>query len=168
METSVRRHMILNVEIVDLLNEQIKMEQQASSKYLAMASWCDQRELRNSAKYFYNQSEEERGHALKIFKFINDNGGSAFSPVVTEVPHEYENLKDIFEKSLDAEISVTKSIHNIFKRARQVEDFTSEIFLQWFVTEQAEEEEKVNDILDMIDLMGDMPLKMIDERIPTE
>ena len=144
------------------------MEQKASSKYLAMASWCDQRELRNSATYFYNQAEEERTHMMKIFKFVNDNGGSALSPTVTEVPHEYESLRAVFEASLDAEIEVTKAIHNVFKTARKVGDFTSEIFLQWFVTEQAEEEEKVRDILDMIDLMDNMPLKMIDERIPTE
>ena len=168
MEVSLRRQMILNVEIVDLLNEQIAMEMKASSKYLAMASWCDQRELRNSAKLFYDQSEEERGHAMKIFKFINDNGGSAMSPSVGEVPHEYESLRAVFEASLDAEISVTQSIHKIFKKARQVYDFTSELFIQWFVTEQAEEEEKIRDILDLLDLMGDMPLKMIDERIPTE
>ncbi|CAL2093400.1 Ferritin [Tenacibaculum sp. 190524A02b] len=168
METAIRRDMILHVEIVDLLNHQIMMEQKASSKYLAMASWCDQRELRNSAKYFYNQAEEERTHMMKIFKFVNDNGGNALSPTVTEVPHEFESLRAIFEASLDAEIEVTNSIHHAFKTARQVGDFTSEIFLQWFVTEQAEEEEKVRDILDMIGLMGDMPLKMIDERIPTE
>ncbi|CAL2104055.1 Ferritin [Tenacibaculum sp. 190130A14a] len=168
METAIRRDMILDVEVVDLLNHQIMMEQKASSKYLAMASWCDQRELRNSATYFYNQAEEERTHMMKIFKFVNDNGGSAISPTVNEVPHEYESLRAVFEASLDAEIEVTKAIHNVFKTARKVGDFTSEIFLQWFVTEQAEEEEKVRDILDMIDLMDDMPLKMVDERIPTE
>ncbi|HAO15556.1 MAG TPA: ferritin [Tenacibaculum sp.] len=168
METAVRRNMILHVEVVDLLNHQIMMEQKASSKYLAMASWCDQRELRNSAQYFYNQAEEERSHMMKIFKFINDNGGNALSPTIENITHEYENLKSIFEASLDAEIAVTKSIHNVFKKARQVGDFTSEVFLQWFVTEQAEEEEKVRDILDMIDLMGDFPLKMIDERIPVK
>nr|WP_299031188.1 ferritin [uncultured Tenacibaculum sp.] len=168
METAIRRDMILDVEVVDLLNHQITIEQQASSKYLAMASWCDQRELRNSATYFYKQAEEEREHMMKIFKFVNDNGGSAMSPVATEVAHEFESLRAIFEASLDAEIEVTKSIHHIFKTARKVGDFTSEIFLQWFVTEQAEEEEKVRDILDLIDLMEGMPLKMIDERIPTE
>ncbi|WP_299126015.1 ferritin [uncultured Tenacibaculum sp.] len=168
METAIRRDMILDVEVVDLLNHQIMMEQKASSKYLAMASWCDQRELRNSATYFYNQAEEERAHMMKIFKFVNDNGGSALSPTVDTITHEYESLRAVFEASLDAEIEVTKSIHHAFKTARKVSDFTSEIFLQWFVTEQAEEEEKVRDILDMIDLMDDMPLKMVDERIPTE
>ncbi|WP_435261350.1 ferritin [Tenacibaculum sp. nBUS_03] len=168
MQTAIRKDMILNVDVVDLLNQQIMLEQKASSKYLAMASWCDQKELRNSASYFYNQAEEERTHMMKIFKFINDNGGSALSPTVSEITHEFESLRAIFEASLNAEIEVTQSIHHIFKTARQVNDFTSEIFLQWFVTEQAEEEEKVRDILDLIDLMGDMPLKMIDERIPKE
>lgn len=167
MEIAIRRDMILDVAVVDLLNHQIMMEQKASSKYLAMASWCDQRELRNSATYFYNQAEEERAHMMKIFKFVNDNGGSALSPTVSEITHEYESLRAVFEASLDAEIEVTKAIHHVFKTARKVGDLTSEIFLQWFVTEQAEEEEKVRDILDMIGLMGDMPLKMVDERIPT-
>lgn len=168
METAIRRDMILDMEVVDLLNHQIMMEQQASAKYLAMASWCDQRELVNSAAYFYKQAEEERAHMMKLFKFINDHGGSALSPVISEVTHEFESLRATFEASLDAEIEVTKSIHHLFKTARKVSDFTSEVFLQWFITEQAEEEEKVRNILDLIGLMGDMPLKMIDERIPTE
>ena len=168
MKTALRRDMILNVEVVDLLNQQIGLEQHASSKYLAMASWCDQRELRNSATYFYKQAEEEREHMLKIFKFVNDNGGNAISPTVENVPLEFESLRAVFEASLDAEIKVTNAIHHAFKTARVLGDFTSEIFLQWFVTEQAEEEEKVRDILDLFDLMEGMPLKMIDERIPTE
>lgn len=168
MKTAIRRDMILHVEVVDLLNRQVMLEQKASSKYLAMASWCDQRELVNCKKYFYEQAEEERTHMMKIFKFINDNGGSAISPEVPAVSHEFESLRGLFETSLDGEIEVTNAIHHVFKKSRQVGDFTSEMFLQWFVTEQAEEEEKVRDILDLIDLMEGMPLKMIDERIPTE
>ena len=168
MKTEIRRQMIIHPKVMDLLNDQISMEMQASASYLAMASWCDQRGLNNSTAFFYAQAAEERDHAMKIFKFINDNGGAAISPSVTNVKHEFESLRDVFEKSLDQEVKVTAAIFNIFKNTRALNDYTSELFMQWFVTEQAEEEETIRDILDVFDLMGDMPLKMIDERLPTE
>ena len=105
---------------------------------------------------------------MKIFEFINDAGGASLSPSIAEVNNEFEGLKEIYEKSLDQEIKVTQSIYKCFKKARSVDDFASEVFLQWFVSEQLEEEDTVRSILDVFDLMGDMPLKMIDERLPTE
>jgi ferritin len=105
---------------------------------------------------------------MKIFEFINDAGGAAISPAITSVNNEFEGLREIYEKSLDQEIEVTQSIHKCFKKARSVDDFASEVFLQWFVTEQVEEEDTVRSIIDVFDLMGGMPLKMIDERLPTE
>ncbi|MGK0412930.1 MAG: ferritin [Polaribacter sp.] len=168
MKTAIRRQMTIHPEVMDVLNEQIALEMHASASYLAMASWCDQRELVNSKAFFYKQAEEERGHAMKIFEFVNDAGGASLSPAVTEVNNEFEGLREIYEKSLDQEIQVTQSIYKCFKKARSVDDFASEVFLQWFVTEQVEEEDAVRSILDVFDLMGDMPLKMIDERLPTE
>jgi ferritin len=168
MKTAIRKQMIIHPKVMDLLNDQILMEMHASASYLAMASWCDQRGLINSTSFFYAQAEEEREHAMKIFKFINDNGGAAISPNIGNINNEFEGLREIFEKSLDQEVKVTESIFNIFKSARELNDFTSELFMQWFVTEQAEEEETVRDILDVFDLMGDMPLKMIDERLPNK
>ncbi len=166
MNTIVRKQMTINTEVMDLLNGQVKMEMHASAVYLAMASWCDQRGLSNATAFFYKQSEEERGHAMKIFEFINKNGGSAISPTVENVTNTFESLKDIYEISLDQEIKVTESIFKIFKKARIENDFVSEMFLQWFINEQAEEEETFRSILDIFELMGDKPLKLIDERLP--
>jgi ferritin len=168
MKVAIRRQMTIHPEVMDVLNEQIALEMRASASYLAMASWCDQRGLLNSKSFFYKQAEEERGHAMKIFEFVNDAGGASLSPSVPEVNNEFEGLKEIYEKSLDQEIKVTQSIYKCFKKARSVDDFASEVFLQWFVSEQLEEEDAVRSILDVFDLMDDMPLKMIDERLPTE
>ncbi|MFK8059480.1 MAG: ferritin [Polaribacter sp.] len=168
MKTAIRRQMTIHTDVMDLLNEQIALEMHASASYLAMASWCDQRELVNSKAFFYKQAEEEREHGMKIFNFINDAGGAAISPAIPEVNNDFEGLREIFEKSLDQEIQVTQSIYKCFKQARKVDDFASEVFLQWFVNEQVEEEDTVRSIIDIFDLMGDMPLKMIDERLPTE
>lgn len=168
MLTAVRKQMIIHPEVMDLLNEQIAIEMKASASYLAMASWCDQRELLNSKDFFYKQAEEEREHGMKIFTFINDAGGAAISPSVLDVNNQYESLRSIYEISLEQEINVTQSIYKAFKKAREVGDYASEVFLQWFINEQVEEEDTVRSILDIFDLMGDMPLKMIDERLPKE
>lgn len=165
---AVRKQMTIHPEVMDLLNKQIAMEMHASASYLAMASWCDQRELLHAKSLFYAQAEEEREHAMKIFTFVNDNGGSAISPSVENVNNDFESLRSIFEISLEQEIHVTESIFSIFKKARKEDDFVTEVFMQWFISEQAEEEDKFRSILDIFDLMEGMPLKMIDERLPKE
>lgn len=150
MKDLVRQKLSIHVEIMDLLNEQIKKEAHSSAIYLAMASWCDHNGLNYSAEFFYDQSLEEREHMMKIFKFINDNGGTAFSPEVTNIPHDYNSLEEIFETALDQEIAITKSIHNIVYKCRKVEDLTSEYFLQWFVQEQMEEEQTIRRALELL------------------
>lgn len=168
MKDLVRQNLSIHVDIMDLLNEQIKQEAHSSAIYLAMASWCDHNALDNSAAFFYEQSLEEREHMIKIFKFINDNGGTAYSPEVTNIPHDYNSLEEIFETALDQEIKITKSIHNIVFKCRKVQDLTSEYFLQWFVKEQMEEEQTIRRALELFDLMGTegLGLKLLDERIP--
>ncbi len=168
MKDLVRQKLSIHVEVMDLLNEQIKKEAQSSSIYLAMASWCDHNALTNSANFFYEQSLEEREHMMKIFKYINDNGGTAYSPEVSNINHDYNSLEEIFETALDQEIAITKSIHNIVFKCRKVQDLTSEVFLQWFVNEQMEEEQTIRRALELFDLMGTdgLGLKLLDERIP--
>lgn len=167
MKDLARQKIGINVDVMDMLNEQISKEAHSSSSYLAMASWCDQHGLTNSAKFFYDQSEEEREHMLKIFRFINDNGGTAFAPEVKSILHDFNSLEEIFETALDQEITITKSIHELVMRTRKVQDLTSEYFLQWFVQEQMEEEQKMRRILELFDLMGNegVALKLIDERV---
>ena len=167
MKDLVRQKLGINVEIMDMLNEQIAKEAHSSAAYLAMASWCEHNGLTNSAKFFYEQSTEERDHMLRIFRFINENGGTAYSPEVRNVLHDFNSLQELFESALDQEISISKSIHNIVGKCRKVQDYASENFLQWFVEEQREEENKMRRVLEMFDLMGTdgIALKMIDERV---
>lgn len=168
MKDLVRQKLSIHVDVMDLLNKQIAKEAHSSSVYLAMASWCEHNAFDNSAQFFYEQSAEEREHMLKIFRFITDNGGTAYSPEVTNINHDFESLEDVFESALDQEIGVTRSIHNIVQKCRKVNDLSSEQFLQWFVTEQMEEEIMFRKALEMFDLMGTdgIALKLIDERIP--
>ena len=167
MKDLVRQKLSINVEIMDLLNEQIQKEAHSSSAYLAMASWCDQNGLTGSAEFFYKQALEEREHMMKIFKFINDNGGTAYSPEIRNIMHEFGSLEEIFESALTQEIQITKSIHNLVHACRKKQDLSTENFLQWFVHEQMEEEQKMRRILELFDIMGKdgIALKLIDERV---
>ncbi len=168
MKDLVRQKLSIHVDIMDLLNKQIEKEAHSSSIYLAMASWCDHHALKYSAKFFYDQSAEEREHMMKIFHFINDNGGTAYSPEVGNIMNDYNSLEEVYETALDQEISITKSIHSIVQKSRKVNDLTSEYFLQWFVKEQMEEEQIMRRALELFDLMGTegLGLKLLDERIP--
>lgn len=167
MENLIRENLSIDIKIIDLLNEQIKMEAKASFMYLAMASWCDQKGYEYSAKLFYDQSEEERQHMLKIFKFINDNGGIAYAPEVPKVSHEFESILDVYKTALSEEINVSKSIQSIFLTCRKVNDVASELFLQWFVNEQLEEEQKMRHAVKIYELHGDdvENLYALDKRI---
>jgi ferritin len=165
MKNTVRERISILPEMMDLLNQQIKQEQFASASYLAMASWCDQNGLNNSAKLFYSQSEEERTHMMKIFSYIMNNGGAPISPSIEPVNHSFLSLPDVFQSALEIEISVSQNIQKLMSTARKLEDFNTEIHLQWFVQEQAEEEQFFRDIIQMIELMGDSPLQMIDDKI---
>lgn len=169
MKDLVRQSLSIHVEVMDLLNKQIEKEAHSSAAYLAMASWCDHNALDYSAEFFYTQSAEEREHMMKIFHFINDSGGTAFSPEVTNIQQDFGSLEEIFETALDQEIAITKSIHNIVQKCRKVNDMTSEYFLQWFVREQMEEEQMIRRGLALFDLMSTEGngLKLIDERIPS-
>jgi ferritin len=100
-----------------------------------MASWCDQNGLNNSAKLFYSQSEEERTHKMKIFSYIMNNGGASISPSIESVNHSFLSLPDVFQSALGIEISVSQNIQKLMSTARKLEDFNTEIHLQWFVQE---------------------------------
>jgi ferritin len=167
MKDIARQRLSIKVSSMDMLNDQIKMEAHASAAYLAMASWCEQHAFAQSAEFFYKQSGEEREHMMKIFKFVNDCGGNALSPAITNINHDFSNLEEVFESALEQEIAVSKSIHNIMGSARKNNDFPVENFLQWFIGEQLEEEKTLRDILDLFEVMGrdGIALKFIDERI---
>ncbi len=97
MKDIARLNMSIKVTSLDALNDQIQMEGKASSSYLAMASWCDQHSYTGSAEFFYRQANEEREHMMKIFKFINDCGGNAISPEISNINHDFSSLEEIFE-----------------------------------------------------------------------
>lgn len=145
----------LTVETEDLLNKQIGLEGQSSSYYLSMASWCEKTGYANSAEFLYRHSEEERMHMIKLFHYVNDAGGHAKQPDITDIRHDFDSLREIFELILQHEIFVTKSINELVDHCFSIKDFTTFHFLQWYVTEQREEETLARRALELFDIIGE-------------
>ena len=167
MKDILRRHSILQDEIIDVINKQIKMEAQSSAAYLAMAAWCDIRGYDNCAEFFFKQSDQEREHQLKFFHYLVDMECDAISPGVSDSQHEFDKLRTVFEKSLEMEIAVTDSIHEMVRTCRKHGDLATEEFLRWFVQEQIEEEYVARRCLELFDVLGEekIALGMIEERV---
>lgn len=140
--------------MVKSLNDQIVMESFASNYYLSMASWCEITGYEGAADFFYKHSDEERQHLLKIIHFLNELGFKAIIPQVKQPPKDFKSLEDLCKVALKNEQAVTKSIHKMVELAQKEKDHTSYNFLQWFVSEQAEEEKTFETILQKFDLLG--------------
>ncbi|MBX9851957.1 MAG: ferritin [Cytophagaceae bacterium] len=167
MKDILRLKTSLAEEIEQELNAQVKQEATASAMYLAMASWCNSHGFVNSAEFFYQQSAEEREHMMKIFKYVNEVGGRAVSPDISNLIHDFDSLKSVFEQALEQEINNTQSINRIVDRCYKVKDYTTIKFLQWFLEEQMEEEKWARRALELLELIGSdgMGLYMVDKKI---
>lgn len=136
------------------LNNQIAMEANAANFYLAVASWCDRKGYVGAAKFFYAQADEEREHMMKIFRFVNDADGTAVAPAIEQPPTDFDSFAGVFETSLGHEQKVTASIHDIMKLASSEGDFRTMNLMRWFVDEQLEEENQMQDLIDKLRLVG--------------
>jgi len=144
----------MNNRVEEALNDQIKKEASSSQYYLAMASWAENNGLNGTAKFMYTHSDEERFHMLKLVKFVNERGGTAIIPSIDQPPVKFKDLKNVFEKLLEHEIGVTASINNLVDICLQEKDYTTHNFVQWYVSEQLEEEALARTILDKLKLIG--------------
>lgn len=144
----------MNKKIEAALNDQIQKESSSSQYYLAMASWAENNGLNGTAKFMYTHSDEERFHMLKLIKFVNERGGVAIVPAVPQPPTEFDSLERVFELLLEHELMVTQSINNVVDICLSEKDYSTHNFMQWYVSEQLEEEALARGILDKLRLIG--------------
>ena len=148
---------MVSENIVKLINEQIAKEQYAAQYYLSMSAWFSAQDLDGIANYFRVQSKEELMHADKMFDYLNDVGGEIIMGGIEQPPHVFSNHTEVFEKALEHEKLVTKSIFNIVKNANQEGDFATVSFLQWFINEQVEEEANASQLVTKIKMVSENP-----------
>jgi ferritin len=155
MKDLLRMRTSLSEEVQNILNAQIKIEALSSANYLAMAAWCDTNGYEHSAEFFYKQADEERGHMLKIFKFVCEMGAKPITPEVTGITQDYTGFREVFEAALEMEIGVSQSVNRVIATARKMNDFATENFMQWFVKEQIEEEYIARRCVELFELIGE-------------
>ena len=136
------------------INEQIKREEHSSRIYLAMASWAERNGFPGAADWLYVQTEEERIHMLRLVHYLNDRGGQAVVPALEAPQARYKSLLDVFQEVLKHEEYISASINDLFAICTKEKDFSTANYLQWYITEQVEEESTVRQILDQIRLTG--------------
>jgi ferritin len=143
---------------VNLLNEQVGHEFAASQQYLAIAAYYDDDTLPRLAAFFYQQSLEERSHALMMVQYLLDAGVDAEIPGVAAPLNAFEDVVAPVELALDQERRVTDQINNLAALARHEGDYTSEQFMQWFIKEQVEEIATMSDLLRVVERSRENPL----------
>ena len=146
---------MLSKKMVDSINGQINREIYSAYLYLGMASYAVSEGLNGVANWFNVQVQEELSHAQKMYDYINQQGGRVLLGDIETPPQNFTSAKNLFEVTLEHEKKVTALINALADVARSEKDHATEIFLQWFVTEQVEEESNASDILQKFKLMGD-------------
>ena len=146
---------MLSSNMLNALNKQINKEIYSAYLYMSMSAYSQYIGLKGFANWFMIQYNEEMEHAMKIYTYVNDQGEQVKLMAIDEPPVEFESPLDMFEKTLDHEKFITKSINELADLAIAEKDHATGIFLQWFVTEQIEEEGNDNDIINQLKLIGE-------------
>ena len=145
---------MLSKKIEGLLNQQVELEAASSQYYLAMASWSEVKGYNGVSKFLYKHSDEERMHMLKLIQFINERGGHGKVPALKAPQAQFKSIQEVFEQILKHEIHVSSEINKLVERCLGEKDYTTHNFLQWYVSEQIEEEALARNILDKLNLIG--------------
>jgi ferritin len=156
---------MLKPKIEKILNEQIEKEGYSSFLYLAMASWAETKGMAGIAAWLYAQAEEEKMHMLKFVAYINERGGHAIIPALKQAPTEWKDVFVLFDEVLKHEQYISESINKIVEAAIKENDFATNNWVQWFVTEQVEEEASVQEVIDKLNMLGKASLYLFDKDI---
>lgn len=158
---------MLNQKLVDALNEQISFEIYSALIYKAMQAYFAAEDLPGMANWTNIQFQEEMAHAEKLFNFVCEAGGRAKMLALNEPRNEYESPLEVFEIILQHEQIVTGRFNTLMDLAQQEKNHAAQIFLQWFITEQVEEEASVGHIIAQLKRIKDdgRGLLMIDQEL---
>ncbi|HJV35144.1 ferritin [Geomonas sp.] len=151
------------------MNKQLNNELYSAYLYLSMSSYAASIGLKGAANWFMVQYQEEMVHAMKFFNYINSRGEHTELAAIAAPPTEFVNLLDMFQQTLAHEQFITSSIYELTDLALAEKDHATHIFLQWFVTEQIEEEENDRDLIGKLKLIGDngQGLLLLDNELAT-
>ncbi|MBN2489367.1 MAG: ferritin [Planctomycetes bacterium] len=149
---------MISQKLEHAVNDQIQLELQASYLYLAMSALCEARYFRGFARWLRAQSREEYGHAMKLFDLMGELGAPIDLKAISAPAVQFDSLRALFQEVYAHEKKVTASIHHLYALALEQKDYPAQPLLQWFVTEQVEEENAAAEICHKLDWLEDHPM----------
>ena len=142
--------MLTSKKVVGAINKQIGNEFGASMQYIAIAAYFSGDALPQLAEHFFRQAAEESDHAMRFIKYVVDTGGRVVIPAIDAPQPAFKTAEEAIKLSLDREVEVTHQINALVELARSENDFITNNFLQWFLTEQLEEVSSMDTLLKIV------------------
>lgn len=146
---------MLTSKVEAAMNDQLQKELQSAYVYLGMSAYCESQSLPGMAAWLRRQFDEEQAHAFRFYNFIIDRGARVVLKQLDAPPMDYKSARDVFETALVHERAVTEAINDLYDLVAKEKDFASQAWLDWFATEQVEEEKVVGQIVDDLKRTGD-------------
>ncbi|HND52554.1 MAG TPA: ferritin [Pirellulaceae bacterium] len=153
---------MLSPVVQGALNEQITTELFSSYNYLAMSAFCERQNFRGCAQWLRVQSQEEYAHAMKLYDFLLARNGKVELKAIQAPRTDYDSIPQVFAETLKQEEEVSRRIDQLYELAFKEKAFAALVQLQWFITEQVEEERTARDILSKFELVKDDPSALLD------
>jgi ferritin len=152
----------MNKRVVEAINRQITSELSASYSYLAMAVWCERKKFTGAARWLRLQSREEHLHAMKLLDFLLARDCDVQLQAIPAPQLTFASLLNVFESGLGQEQEVSKQIDALYETAFTEKAFAAVAELQWFLTEQVEEEKTGREIVAKLAMVGDDPASLLE------
>ena len=152
----------MHSDVLKAINVQINSEFSAWYQYLAMAAFCEREKFTGASRWLKAQSVEEYQHGMKLFDFVLARNGVVLLTTLNQPDREYESFGEVFEAALKQEVQVTEQINDLYELAFKCKAFAEMTELQWFLTEQVEEEKTAREWVARFRLVGDDPGSLLD------
>src|ERR671914_132613 len=152
----------MNARVVEAINQQVNSELSASYTYLAMSAWCERQKFTGAARWLRLQSQEEYMHAMKLFDFLLARDCDVELKPVGQPDQKFKSVAEVFEQALHHEQEVSRQIDSLYEIAFREKAFAAVAELQWFLTEQVEEEKTGREIVAKFKMVGNDPASLLD------
>jgi ferritin len=152
----------MNARVVQAINRQINSELGASYAYMAMSAYCERQKFLGAARWLRLQSQEEHMHAMKLFDFVLARDEDVELQAIERPRMTFNKVADVFERALEQEQEVSRQIDALYEVAFTEKAFAAVAELQWFLTEQVEEEKTAREIVAKFKMVGDDPASLLD------
>lgn len=158
---------MISKSMQDAINEQINKELYSSYLYLSMAAYLEDKNLPGFAHWMRIQEQEEREHAMKFYDFLAERGGRVLLSAIAAPKTEWKSTLELAEEVAAHEALVTGSIYSLYELALKEKDYPAQVMLQWFISEQVEEEKNAAEIVANLKLIEDRgtAILMLDHRL---